>query len=197
MIHVNCPDCGRSYLLSPKTQGKQATCKECGSRFAIPVQRMKAGLQAGLGAKRRPADTSSRVKQLLELLDRMEEFPHPRASLGYRVHLVFVAGMMLLLPLLYFAFVAGVAWLTWWHATHNHVWMSAVYGVRAAIFLGILYVGLIIAGSVWVLSLIKPIFVRIRQQPGSGGLSREDEPALFAFAAVAPESPIHHCPPRH
>jgi Zn-dependent protease with chaperone function len=44
-----------------------------------------------------------------------------------------------------------------------------------------LYVGLSIGGALWTLSLIRPLFSGLRAPDEGTGLSRLDEPALFAF----------------
>jgi Zn-dependent protease with chaperone function len=121
------------------------------------------------------------AKELERLFSGMAEFPKPRVTLAHRAAVLLVAGTMLVLPLLYFAFTAGVVWLTWWHTTHNYVWMS-VPGGRTKLFAFVGYAGLAVGGVLWVLSLIRPLFTRFRGESAEEGLSREDEPVLFAFA---------------
>jgi len=90
-----------------------------------------------------------------------------------------VACAMLVLPVLYLAFIAGVGQLTWWHATHNYMWMR-IPGPK--IIALVLYVGLIIGGVVWICSLIRPLFMGLfRPEEEQGGLRRKDEPLLFEF----------------
>jgi len=45
-----------------------------------------------------------------------------------------------------------------------------------------LYVGILIAGCLWVLSLIKALFWKMPRETAEQGLERSDEPLLFAFA---------------
>lgn len=128
----------------------------------------------------------AKLKQLIRSireLEKEDEFYRPRVSILHRLNALIVACMMLILPLLYLGFIAGVAWLTWWHTTHNYVWMTYVRG-RVTIFLAALYGFLVIAGFLWVLSLIRPIFSRVSFENPEEGLEREDQPVLFELADV-------------
>jgi hypothetical protein len=76
--------------------------------------------------------------------------------------------------------VAAVAGLTWWHARYDWFWMKAMSGYGTVV-IAALYVGLSIGGALWTLSLIRPLFSGLRAPDDGTGLSRLDEPALFAF----------------
>jgi len=113
-MQVNCPRCGKSYNLPPRSQGKSATCQGCATRFTIAGQNSKSGsVQANALKRSRPTKATLNAKQLNEMFAGIGEIPRPRVTLAHRFVALFVAGMMLVLPLLYIAFVAGIGWLTW------------------------------------------------------------------------------------
>lgn len=184
MLRADCPDCGTIYKLAPQAAGKRATCKKCGTKFAVPANAPKMAepqLQKLPGRQLLSSVTKKEnPKTVLKILDQSEDFPKPRVTIGHTFTALFVAGVMLVLPLLYVAFGVGVGWLTWWHATHNYVWMNIPSGRAKALML-VLYGGLIAAGVIMVLSLFKPLFFRFARTK-EWSLLREDEPLLFEFA---------------
>ncbi|MGL5097575.1 MAG: M48 family metalloprotease, partial [Planctomycetia bacterium] len=76
--------------------------------------------------------------------------------------------------------VAGVAWLTYYHATQNHVIFNHVRG-RAMAFAFILYVGPILAGATVVVAMLKPFFAPRGREAPFRRLKPESEPALFGY----------------
>ncbi len=154
--------------------GRQGTCKRCKTRFAIEAPAAEVPAPAGLSPR------ALRTRDLLRLLNDSLVFPKQRVTLGHRLAALAVGGVMLLLPIFYVAFVAAVAGLTWWHARYDWFWMKAMSGY-ATVMVAALYVGLSIGGALWTLSLIRPLFSGLRAPDEGTGLSRLDEPALFAF----------------
>lgn len=114
---------------------------------------------------------------VLAALDR--PFPPVKTTIAYRVGLVLVAIGMTLLPLLYAALVASLAWLVFWHASHNLEIVTGGHGGgKLRLFL---YGSPIFAGGVAVAFLLKPFVARFAQPPADLVLSREQEPLLFDF----------------
>jgi Zn-dependent protease with chaperone function len=107
-------------------------------------------------------------------------FPQQSITLAHRLAALAVAALMLLLPTLYLAFIAGVAWLTWWHTRYDREWINATTGYAS--IAAALYGGLSLGGTLWTLSLIRPLFLFRSDADLGPGLSRGDEPVLFAFA---------------
>jgi Zn-dependent protease with chaperone function len=179
---VACPGCGRSYPMPSHAAGRQGTCKKCGTRFAIaaPTAAAPAAEMSGPPDTGGPSSRVARTRELLQLLGDSIVFPKQRITLGHKLAGFFVACLMLLLPILYVAFVVAIAGLTWWHARYDYIWVKGAAG-HASIVAGALYVGLSIGGLLWTLSLIRPLFTRIRPPDDGARLSRRDEPALFAF----------------
>jgi len=118
---------------------------------------------------------------MLQLLGDSITFPKQRITIAHRLTALVVAGLMLLLPIIYLAFVAGVGWLTWWHLRYDWVWMKVAFGY-ARIIAAAMYIGLGLGGILWTISLVRPLFMSLGGAFDGDGLSRADEPLLFAFA---------------
>lgn len=100
-----------------------------------------------------------------------------RLTLAYRAGLSAVAFVMVLLPLIYVAFILLVAYGVWYHATH-HAGMMEGAGIR---FRVVGYLAPIVAGSLGVAFMVKPLFAPAPARPEPRQLSRTEQPALFAF----------------
>lgn len=103
-----------------------------------------------------------------------------RVSFGYRVGLAAVAGLMVLLPVVYFGMIAGACWLVWYHATHSVAMFHGVRG-RVVILPGIAYVAPIVAGGLLVLAMVVPLFWRPRRGPKPFWVDRREQPLLYAY----------------
>lgn len=110
------------------------------------------------------------------------KIPKQSVSLMYRVHLMLVACVMVLLPLLYVALVATVAFGVFYYATSiAGPMMSGVRMSRGAIFVYAVMIAPIVAGTIMVLFMIKPLFSRLRYEPRRRSLTRQGQPVLFAL----------------
>ena len=110
---------------------------------------------------------------------------------SYRVGLLLVAALMVLLPVVYLALIAGAGWGVWWHATENADLLRTWSSKKAAL---VAYGGPLFAGAVLVFFMIKPLFAPRAKKPPVRSLRREDEPLLFGFvervaAAVGAPAP--------
>jgi Zn-dependent protease with chaperone function len=103
-----------------------------------------------------------------------------RVSPLYQAGLGVVALAMVLLPLLYLALIAAMGWLVWWHLKHDGEVFEHVRG-RGYLLAALLYFGPAVAGGIFVLFLIKPLFSRKTKEPKPFVLKPEDQPVLFAF----------------
>ena len=97
-------------------------------------------------------------------------------SFFYKLRLLLVCLMMILLPLVYLALIAGAGWLVYAHATRNAVVLQGRGGGLAKIAI---YFTPIVAGGVLVLFMIKPLFARREKQPVPISLTPSSEPVLF------------------
>lgn len=103
----------------------------------------------------------------------------------YLLALSFVALVMLLLPVIYLAMVAGVGYLVCWHATASH----AIFQTPGVIYLKVLvYVVPLVAGPILLLFMIKPIFARCVRRESRVSLVRDNEPRLFDFVDAVCEA---------
>jgi Zn-dependent protease with chaperone function len=176
---VTCPGCGRSYRLPRKAAGRRGTCRKCGHRFPIPEPAAIVA-EPALGSLPALSPRAARTRELLQLLDDSIVFPKQRVTLAHRLAALAVAGLMVLLPALYVAFVAGVGWLTCWHAKYDWVWVKELAGY-ASVIGAALYAGLALGGALWTFSLIQSLFTSLSVPDEGNRISRLDEPALFAF----------------
>ena len=105
-----------------------------------------------------------------------------RSTLLYRLWVVIVAGVMVLLPLLYVAIIGLVVAALAYHAI-NHVTIFKATGMRAnAVKLAVLiYISPLIAGVVVVALMLKPLFARAARGPKQRLLEPGTEPLLYAF----------------
>ncbi len=71
-------------------------------------------------------------RQILEAAE--ARMPRHRTSIAYRFSLAIVALVMVLLPLIYLAIIAGVGWGAWWHTTHNYGMLTASGARGKALF---------------------------------------------------------------
>jgi Zn-dependent protease with chaperone function len=101
-------------------------------------------------------------------------------AVGYQLGLAAVAGLMVLLPVVYFGIIAAACWLVWYHATHSVAMFDGVRG-RGVIVLGVVYVAPIIAGGLLVLAMILPLFWRSRRGPRPFWVDRREQPLLYAY----------------
>jgi hypothetical protein len=103
--------------------------------------------------------------------------------------------LLVLLPLIYLGLVAGVAWLTWFHATHNLSLLTGRGGGRGRLFV---YVTPLVTGALMLIFMIKPILARRAKGPSPivvrpdqylFGLDILDEPPSSAPRASWTSSP--------
>lgn len=103
-----------------------------------------------------------------------------RVPFFYQVGLGIVALTMVLLPLIYVALIGAMGWLVWWHLENDTGIFNHVRG-RGAILALAFYLGPVVAGGIFILFLIKPLFSRAPKPAPSFKIEEKDEPVLFAF----------------
>jgi Zn-dependent protease with chaperone function len=97
----------------------------------------------------------------------------------YILGLALVAPLVLLLPMLYLALIAGAAWGAYWHATAN----TGILAGQGVFLRASLYAGPLVGGLFIVLMLLKPLFARPVQEADPYSLEPEQEPIFHAFVA--------------
>ncbi len=106
------------------------------------------------------------------------DLPRVPVSPLYNLGLTLVAFAMLLLPLIYLGLISGVAYLLYYHATESIELFQRLNSGRVALFT---YLAPMVVGSLLVLFMIKPLFVRRAYYIRPSKIERQDEPLLFAF----------------
>src|SRR5215469_15938541 len=108
----------------------------------------------------------------------------PKTSVLYHAGLLFVAGTMLLLPLVYIAMIGTVAYAVYYHAVHNwHPIMDAGdYNTgHILIFKFLIYFTPLAAGSIVVFFMFKPILAGRPKGAQPLALNPASERLLYAF----------------
>jgi Zn-dependent protease with chaperone function len=86
-----------------------------------------------------------------------------RTTLTYRIAAVFVTVVMLILPVIYLAMIAGVGYLVYYHAIYHAEMIPKLRNVWAMLFA---YAGPIVAGVILLFFMVKPLFApRSRYEP--------------------------------
>ena len=127
-------------------------------------------------SKSAPASTAEPVKKPLataandpnqlmrEILAGFDgEFPRVRPTIGYRLAALIVAGVMVLLPLVYVALIGLFGYALYWHATENVSIFSAASGLRSGKGAAFLYLTPLLVGGILILFMFKPLFARPRK----------------------------------
>jgi Zn-dependent protease with chaperone function len=128
-------------------------------------------------------DTPGQVTNEEVLAALPSRVPRVSTSFTYRVSLILVAGIMVLLPLLYIGLIGLVAWGVVWHYTETSWFGSAMQSARgkSAILVVIAYAAPGVIGGILMLFMVKPLFRR-RASMGEGFvLQRGQQPLLFQF----------------
>ncbi len=219
-ISIECLSCNATFRVGDEAAGRRGKCPRCGAAIEVPVlatagaagtPALPEGLEwidddtdaparapaAGRGgsvsgggvATNGPARPTQTPAQILAALEGAIEPVRP--TLLYRFWIVIVAGLMLILPLVYVALIGLVIFATGWHAVHNLSLFTTVRNGKGAL---LLYIGPLIAGVIVVVFLFKPLFARAAKKPKTRALDPEQEPLLFAFvdgicAAVGARTP--------
>jgi hypothetical protein len=117
------------------------------------------------------------------ILDALQGQITPVKTTGvYRMAMMFVALVMLLLPMVYLGLIFGVANLMYYHATNHTGIMAAKSGNgRDKAMLVVVYLLPLLAGVVLIAFMVKPLFARKAKAEKPRSLTRDREPLLFAF----------------
>jgi len=98
--------------------------------------------------------------------------------MAYRMGILLLSVTVLLLPVLYLALVAAVAYLLYYHATAHLRGIVAMRHWAPIIFL---YVGPLIVGTILLFFMVKPLFARRSRVSKVRTLEFGEEPLLFAL----------------
>ena len=183
-VQAMCAVCGIRVMLASGPAIGLKTCPNCREPFVV--------LSPDVGAEDRVAANSSvgesapmAVRSAPDALDRAEvlaafggRIEPVRPTLLYRIWTLIVAGVMILLPLIYVGLIGLVAYGVYYHATRDIALFQNVKSGRAAF---IAYVAPLVAGVVVVVFMLKPLFARPARPPQRQGLDPDQELLLFSF----------------
>jgi Zn-dependent protease with chaperone function len=114
-----------------------------------------------------------------ELLSSLEfEMESVSLPFRYRLGLVVAAFAMLLLPLAYAGLTLLVGLGVWYHATHNFTWL---FSAGPSFLKLLLYAGPILAGSLCVLFMLKPLFAPREMRAKPRTIERDEQPLLYGY----------------
>lgn len=99
---------------------------------------------------------------------------------GYKLSIALVLVFMLLLPVVYVALIGLICVFLGLHAMHDTALLHAGRG-RGAAMAVVLYAAPLLAGSILVFFMFKPLFARPLKRGQPRSLDRNQEPLLFAF----------------
>ncbi|MFM7160287.1 MAG: M48 family metallopeptidase, partial [Planctomycetaceae bacterium] len=130
-----------------------------------------------------PTGQPSARELLAAIPDRLEV---PAANSAYSFELLAVAGLMVLLPILYLAIIVAVGWGVVWHFRHNFWFIhgdgSTSPKGRGGIMLVLAYLAPGLVGLGLFITLLKPLFAGWWDgEDPRIPLDRKDQPLLFAF----------------
>lgn len=159
-----------------------------------PVPRQAATPQSpkpadGVPPLTAPAERFAYLSKQIDSAFTQDRIDPVRTPLGYRLAVLGVSVLMILLPLIYLALIAAVAYGVWYHAVnHTTIFTSGTTtssANRGKEIAGrfMLYLTPILAGGILILFMLKPLFAKAMPRPGRRSLKQEDEPLLFDFVA--------------
>ncbi|MEM1069474.1 MAG: M48 family metallopeptidase [Planctomycetota bacterium] len=201
VIQFECPTCKHRLRAPRAAAGRTATCRKCDAKIRVPdpttasdqpQQKQKTAKQSTprQATKNNPSKAvrspqaanpqQAILKKIAEELD--GKVPRNRLNIAYQLCLLLVAFFMVLMPLLYCCLIGLSCYGMYWYWTE--VLPGAMENLprgRAAIFAVLVYAAPLVAGSIMIVFMIKPVFFSlvlprdIRQR----SLKRASEPALF------------------
>jgi Zn-dependent protease with chaperone function len=110
----------------------------------------------------------------------------PKTGVFYHVCLLLVTVAMLVLPLVYVAFVGAIAWATYYHAAYDWSPIMNFGGIsngRIIIVKFLIYAVPLFAGIVVVFFMVKPLLAGRPKHAQPLALNPSDNPLLYAFIA--------------
>jgi Zn-dependent protease with chaperone function len=174
----------------------KCSCLQCGNHIAFPLELAESTVdcphcgqptQLSLAP---PPTSSPDHPSAAELLN---AFGGPvrrtRTGLFYQLGLVLVAGMMVILPLIYIAMIGVAAYGVYYYATHfSFMLKSMVGGVYLYMVKVLAYFTPLFVGVVLVFFMIKPLFARRPPRAQPMALDPAINSTLYAFIARICES---------
>lgn len=176
-IAVTCSGCKTAFRVRDEHAGKRGKCPRCQAAVAIPSPPTPERRSAP--SARRPAANESLHLVMRDVLEAFQGEIQPiRMKAVYGVGVFLLAIAMLVLPAIYLALVGAVAYLVYFHATHN---LSAIAGLHSTWALLFLYLGPLVVGAILLFFMVKPLVARRSRAHKLRTLEFGEEPLLFAL----------------
>jgi len=171
---ASCNHCGQHIEFPPEGLGLSVPCPHCDQETIL--EEMTPAVEA---APNQDQVTAGELKTAME-----GTVPRRRVSLFYQFGLLLVALFMVLLPVAYFALVAGLAYATYWYGVHGLAFFSSFSGgLHVFILKGVLYAGPLVGGVIAVFFMFKPILARPRRREEPMELNPAQHPRVYQFIA--------------
>jgi Zn-dependent protease with chaperone function len=178
-ISVMCGCCKTAFRVKDEHAGKRGRCPRCRAAVEIPLplaQEEKKG-----AATWRPTAGAQAQRVMQEILQAFGGDIQPvRRTATYHVGIVILTVAMLVLPVLYLALVAAIAFLLYFHATVN---LAEIAKMRSWWALFFLYIGPLVIGVILLFFMVKPLFARRSRAVKLRTLEFGEEPLLFALVS--------------
>ena len=172
-ISVTCKKCSTEYRLKSENAGKSFRCKKCEQIVAIPSKDTSRTTKA-----KKHLTVEQRVEEILARFT--GDIEPVRVPFSYQLGVALVSFVMLLLPMVYLAFVVLIGYGVYYHFV-NHTGMLDHGTGRGRLVVLLIYVAPGLIGAVSILFMIKPIFARPAKSQRARSLTESGEPILFAF----------------
>jgi Zn-dependent protease with chaperone function len=170
-----CKHCGQHIEFPEDALGSRVACPGCEQSLVLGEDPIIAASEP------RPEElTAGELKAALE-----GTIPRRKVSLLYQFGLLLVAIFMVLLPIAYLCFIAGVIYGVYWYAFHGRalLFSGPTGGLYGIIFRVILYIGPLLGGLIAVFFMFKPILARPRKGIEPIELNPAEHPRLYQFIA--------------
>jgi Zn-dependent protease with chaperone function len=176
-ISVTCGSCKAAFRVKDEHAGKRGKCPRCQAAVEIPSP-LAPDEKKGVPLRQSAAGTAPHLvmREIREAFQGDIQ-PVPRTAL-YRAGILILTVAMLVLPALYVALVAAVAYLLCFHATVN---LAVIGAMRRWWALFFLYIGPLVIGAVLLFFMVKPFFARRSRACKLRTLEFGAEPLLFAL----------------
>ena len=175
-IAVTCGSCQASIRVKEEHAGKTGKCPRC--RATVEIPRPMEPFEVPTVREERSTGEPLDLRAILQSFS--GSISPVRTTAFYRVGIVILTVAMLVLPLLYLALIAGIAWLLVYHATENVAGIGRLRSVVGFIFL---YLGPLIVGAILLFFMVKPLFARRSRTRKLRTLEFGAEPLLFSLVS--------------
>lgn len=162
----------KAVAVPPPAKKPTAGSASAATNKAAPALQSKTALL--------PAKFRGRLTERELLASFSKGFQRRRPGIAYQLGILLVAVTMIILPLIYLAFIGLVGYGVYYHAVNNTGIMSSAHGRAAAVALGV-YLAPIVAGVIAIFFMFKPLLAPPGSAERSRSLTRQSEPLLFAF----------------